>query len=156
MIKIQCDTCGTQEETSRVTVQVPAPLPIFRETPVPDGWRRVQVPMPDGELRKREVCPDCLRRLWDLFGVPYDRTEPTKCVRCGHAPSTHGGSSDCGVIVDGRACGCELSPVECLDGGWARTPDSDHLHDFGQSRTVCARPGCDLTWGEFRRGRKQG
>ena len=149
MIKMQCDPCGAQEETSGVFLPFPRNgLPFFRPE-LPEGWRRVEVPMPDGSAWERHLCPQCVRRLWDLFQVPYDRTEPTKCVRCGHAPSTHGGASDCGVLVDGRACGCALSPVECLDEGWAHGTDSDHLHDFGLGLSLCTVQDCGVSWGEF-------
>lgn len=154
MIMAKCDVCGTGEETSRVTVQAPVPLPIFRETPVPDGWRRVQVPMPDGSAWKREICPECLKRLWDLFGIPYDRTGPTRCVRCGHAPSTHGRASYCGVLVGGRVCGCDLSPSESTDEGWARPVDPD-AHDFGGGSGECTGADCNVSWGEVRSARTE-
>jgi hypothetical protein len=159
MIKAQCDTCGTQEETSGVFLPFPKNgLPFFRPE-LPEGWRRVEVPMPDGSARERHLCLRCVRILWDLFRVEYEDVRPEaleSCVRCGHASGFHAGRKGCTLTVGGRACGCVLSPVESTDEGWVQSVDGvPHEHDFGDGGSLCRAEDCYVSWGEVQRARAE-
>lgn len=66
---IKCDVCGTAEETSGTMIPAPVMGLPFLRPELPDGWRRVSVPMPDGSAWTKEVCPADLRRLWRMFDV---------------------------------------------------------------------------------------
>ena len=163
---IKCDACGTAEETSGTMIPTPVVGLPFLRPELPDGWRRVSVPMPDGSAWTKEICPADLRRLWDLFGVTpdeptqaeidEDEAEPTVCVACEHKPEDHEGSGPC------ARCACVLSPVECLDPQWAdlvaKLATQHHVgrgHDFvGDEDTCVADPHCPVTWGEFQAWRK--
>jgi len=128
MIKVQCDIGGEQAETSGVFLPLPRMGVPFFKPELPDGWRRMEVPMPDGSAWERHACPACLRRLWELFGVPDPEAE--RCVACGHTPKDHEGHLGCTSTVtkvtgEGNDavhstgdCPCVLSPVECLDETW--------------------------------------
>jgi hypothetical protein len=65
---IKCDRCGTEEETKGTTVAAPplmaAMVPAFRETALPDGWRRPTLPQRDGSAWKKDLCPGCVNALW--------------------------------------------------------------------------------------------
>lgn len=65
---IKCDRCGTEEETKGTTVAAPplmaAVVPAFRETALPDGWRRPTLPQRDGSAWKKDLCPGCVNALW--------------------------------------------------------------------------------------------
>jgi hypothetical protein len=110
-VNVVCDIGGEQEPVSGTVLERPGSLlsPRPARVQLPDGWRYVELPVPDGSKWSKAVCPDCLTRLWALFGL-----EPEGCVRCGHSPGKHI-SPVCRV----ESCECSLSRVECLDPGWA-------------------------------------
>lgn len=68
-IMIRCDVCGAEEETDGVMIPAPVMGLPFLRPKLPEGWRRAGVPMPDGERREKEICPDDLRSLWGLLGI---------------------------------------------------------------------------------------
>lgn len=147
-VMIKCDACGAEEETDGVMLAAPVMGLPFLRPKLPEGWRRTGVPMPDGERREKELCPDDLKRLWALLGIEVPPDEV--CVRCEHSSDMHSGAHGC--VDQGGACGCELGPVECLDEGWASDPGPHPGvgHNFaGDEDTCTVSPSCEVTWGQF-------
>ena len=94
-VKIECDRCGAQEQTSGVLLFAgltgPA-IPTARPG-LPDGWTRPTLPEPDGSKWERELCPDCTADLIRLMAgavlAPDEADEQMErpdqiCPDCGH------------------------------------------------------------------------
>lgn len=118
---IKCDRCGIEEETDGAVF---AGSFVLRPR-LPEGWRRVGVPMPDGERREKELCPADVKTLWFMFGIepPAEPDPEGECVRCEHPPLAHRGPHGC-MDLDGT-CSCSLSEAEATDPGWAEEWDED-------------------------------
>jgi hypothetical protein len=113
----RCDVGGEVEDTDGSTLTMPRLFGVETRAKLPDGWLYMELPMPDGTKQAKVVCPECLGRIWSLFGIPGG-DGPTGCVRCGHAPVLHRGPVGC---THKSGCDCTLSEVESTDPGWAQS-----------------------------------
>lgn len=65
-VKLECDRCGAQEQTSGVMLfaGLTGPSIPMARPELPDGWRRSRIPHEDGSAWEHELCPPCTADLW--------------------------------------------------------------------------------------------
>jgi hypothetical protein len=124
-VKVECDRCGAQEQTSGVMLFAGLTGPSIPTawTELPDGWTRPTLPAEDGSARKRELCPECkVDLLRFMAGAPViDDSEqasrlmriasPKVCTDCGHR--AHEGTTCRELTMPGAPgdvdeCGCAV------------------------------------------------
>lgn len=69
-VKVECDRCGELERTEGMVLfaRLIGPGIPKHQVPLPDGWTRPALPTEDGELRERELCPQCQADLLRFMG----------------------------------------------------------------------------------------
>ncbi len=114
-VKLECDRCGVQEQTSGVMLfaGLTGPSIPTARPELPDGWTRPTLPHEDGSAWQHELCPACKADLVRFMaGQPVIDTplpSPRVCRACGHG--THAGE-ECreltmpGAPGDVDYCGC--------------------------------------------------
>jgi hypothetical protein len=106
MIKVECDRCGTQKQTERAAVKVAVGLLSRVEIPIPEEWRRVDLPAekPGAQPERVELCSRCVNALRQFMtgdgAVPgllepeslaaADAEAGPQCGNCGHPEHTDG------------------------------------------------------------------
>lgn len=116
-VKLECDRCGVQEQTSGVMLFAgltgPA-IPTARPE-LPDGWTRPRLPHEDGSAWDRELCPKCKADLIRFMaGALIAPDEADECPDCGHV---HPGTSCRELTMPGAPgdvdeCGCSEGVVQ--------------------------------------------
>ena len=120
-VKIECDRCGAQEQTSGVMLFAGTcgpGIPTARPG-LPDGWTRPRLPNEDGSADHRELCPDCKRALL-LFmtGAPLvaeKSGQPVPDLGTGARPAQD--CPDCGHLRHSGPCPdevAEVGPCGCM------------------------------------------
>lgn len=124
-VKLECDRCGVQEQTSGVMLfaGLTGPSIPTARPELPDGWTRPKLPREDGSAWYTDLCPSCKAELLRFMaghaihysvGVPQPEKPGSRtnargnCFGCGHAPHT----GQCreltmpGAPGDVDECGC--------------------------------------------------
>lgn len=151
-VKLECDRCGAQEKTSDVMLFAgltgPA-IPTARPE-LPRGWTRPQLPTEDGELYKRELCPQCKADLFRFMAgqpvIDLPLPAPQVCRACGHKahdgttcreltmPGAPGDVDECGCTEGVPDLGAGAVPDQICPGcGHLRHSDPcpDHVSEVG-------------------------
>lgn len=122
-VKLECDRCGVQEQTSGVMLfaGLTGPSIPTARPELPDGWTRPTLPHEDGSAWQHELCPACKADLVRFMaGQPViDDSElasqlmrtasPQVCRACGH--KVHGDKVCRELVMPGAPgdvdeCGC--------------------------------------------------
>jgi hypothetical protein len=124
-VKLECDRCGDQEQTGSVMLfaGLAGPSIPTARPELPAGWARPRLPTEDGELRDRELCPQCRADLLRFMaGAVLAPDEADECTDCGHV---HPGKR-CMSHVPGGYCRC-TEGVPGTDAPDPVCPDCQHL-----------------------------
>lgn len=163
-VKLECERCGAQEETSGVMLFAgltgPA-IPTARPE-LPAGWTRPKLPREDGSAWYTDLCPQCKADLFrfmagqpvidDLRDVVRAMrvASPQVCRACGH--KAHGGTTCRELTMPGPPgdvdeCGCTgVADAVCPTCGpmplepHPRRPGIQRCSNCKEHRSVAALP----------------
>jgi hypothetical protein len=156
---IRCDRCGVQETTKGTMVG--AAIPVFRETPLPDGWRRPVLPQEDGSAWKRDLCPGCVNALWKFMESPAWFDGPAEaadepCPSCGHDTGIHDNDDRCWYTVKNGVPGynlvCPCAGPKGTDPEPEPEPEPDGEENPRRDRKACPVGTLDGCPGWYRVG----